>query len=74
MDTVNKYLWGVWGVLTVDGPHWVCHSPRRQNLFLLDHILLINDTLELSFCELEMWVDIRLKITFTSVTDALVMQ
>lgn len=45
-----------------------------QNLFLLDHILLINDTLELSFCELEMWVDIRLKITFTSVTDALVMQ
>ena len=19
----------VWGVLTVDGPHWVCHSPRQ---------------------------------------------
>ena len=27
--TANKYCWHVWGVLTVDGPHWVCHSPRR---------------------------------------------
>ena len=42
---------------------------RFQNLFLLDHTLLINDTLELSFCELEMWENIRLKITLTSVID-----
>ena len=27
-DTANKYCWPVWGVLMVDGPHWVCHSPR----------------------------------------------
>ena len=26
-DTANKYHWHVWGVLTVDGPHWVCHNP-----------------------------------------------
>ena len=26
-DTENKYCWHMWGVLTVDGPHWVCHSP-----------------------------------------------
>ena len=38
MDTANKYLWGVWGVLTVDGPNWVCHSPRR--CFLPGSILL----------------------------------
>ena len=28
-DTANKYHWHVWGVLAVDGPHCVCHSPRR---------------------------------------------
>ena len=28
MDTANKYHWHVWGELTVDGPHGVCHSPR----------------------------------------------
>ena len=28
-DTANKYRWHVWGVLAVDGPHCVCHSPRR---------------------------------------------
>ena len=28
-DTTDKYCWYVWGVLTVDGPHWVCHSPRH---------------------------------------------
>ena len=28
-DLANKYCWHVWGVLTVDGPHWVCHSPRQ---------------------------------------------
>ena len=27
-DTANKYLWHVWGILTVDGPHWVCYRPR----------------------------------------------
>ena len=27
-DTANKYHWHVWGMLTVDGPHWVCHRPR----------------------------------------------
>ena len=27
--TANKYCWHVWGVLTVDGPHWVFHSTRR---------------------------------------------
>ena len=27
-NTANKYPWHVWGVLTVAGPHWVCHSPR----------------------------------------------
>ena len=27
-NTANKYRWHVWGVLTVDGPHWVCHNPR----------------------------------------------
>ena len=27
--TANKYCWHVWGVLTVDGPHWVCHSPMQ---------------------------------------------
>ena len=26
-DTAKKYHWCVWGVFTVDGPHWVCHSP-----------------------------------------------
>ena len=31
-DLANKYCWHVWGVLTVDGPHWVCHSPRRHVL------------------------------------------
>ena len=30
--TANKYHWHVWGVLAVDGPHWVCHSPRRRVL------------------------------------------
>ena len=24
-NTVNKYHWHAWGVLIVDGPHWVCH-------------------------------------------------
>ena len=28
-DTANKRHWRVWGMLTADGPHWVCHS-RRQ--------------------------------------------
>ena len=28
-DTANKHHWHVWGMLTADGPHWVCHS-RRQ--------------------------------------------
>ena len=27
-DTANNYHLHVWGVLEVDGPHWVCHSPR----------------------------------------------
>ena len=31
-DLANKYCWHVWGVLTVDGPHWVCHSPRQHVL------------------------------------------
>ena len=26
-EAANKYHWYVWGVLTVDGPHWVCCSP-----------------------------------------------
>ena len=25
-NTVNKYHWHVWGVLTVYGSHWVCPS------------------------------------------------
>ena len=28
-DTANRYRWPVWGVLAVDGPHWVCPSSRR---------------------------------------------
>ena len=31
-NTANKYRWHVWGVLTVGGPHWVCHSPRQHVL------------------------------------------
>ena len=31
-DTANKYCWRVWGVLSVDGPHWVSHSPRQHVL------------------------------------------
>ena len=31
-DTANKHRWHVWGVLAVDGPHWVCHSPRQHVL------------------------------------------
>ena len=31
-DTANKYHWHVWGVLAVDGSHWVCHSPWWQVL------------------------------------------
>ena len=31
-DTANKYRWHKWGVLTVDGPPWVCHSPRPHVL------------------------------------------
>ena len=31
-DTANKHRWRVWGVLAVDGPHWVCHSPRQHVL------------------------------------------
>ena len=31
-DTADKYCWHLWGVLTVDGPHWVCHSPRQHVL------------------------------------------
>ena len=27
-DTANKYYWHVWGVFTVDGPHWVCNNSR----------------------------------------------
>ena len=27
-DTTNKYHWHVWGVLTLNGTHRVCHSPR----------------------------------------------
>ena len=27
-DTANKYNWCVCGVLTVYGPHWVCHTSR----------------------------------------------
>ena len=31
-DTANKYRWLVWGVLTVDVPHWVCLNPRQHVL------------------------------------------
>ena len=31
-DIANKYCWHVWGVLAVDRPHWVCHSPRPHVL------------------------------------------
>ena len=27
-DTANRYRWPVWGVLAVDGPHWVCPSSQ----------------------------------------------
>ena len=29
-NIANKYCWCVWGVLVVDGPHWVSHSPRQR--------------------------------------------
>lgn len=44
---------------------------RFQNPFLL-LISFYSMTSELSFCELEIWMNIRLKITFTSVIDGLV--
>ena len=28
-DTASKYCWQVWEVLAVEGPHWVCLSPRQ---------------------------------------------
>ena len=31
-DTANTYHWHVWGVLILDGPHWVCHSSRLHVL------------------------------------------
>ena len=31
-DSANKHHWRVWGVLAVDGPHYVCHSPRQHVL------------------------------------------
>ena len=31
-DNANKYYWHVWGLLAVDGPHWVYHNPRRHVL------------------------------------------
>ena len=31
-NTANKYHRHVWGVLTVDGPHWVCPSTQRHML------------------------------------------
>ena len=31
-DTAIKYRWHVWGVLTLDGPHSVFHSPRQHVL------------------------------------------
>ena len=30
MVTTNKFRWHVWRVLTVDGPHWACQSPRQH--------------------------------------------
>ena len=27
-NTLNKYHWRVWGVLSVSGPHWVCPCSR----------------------------------------------
>ena len=27
-----KYHWHMWGLLTVGGPHWACHSPRQRVL------------------------------------------
>ena len=29
-NTANRYHWGVWGVLAVYGPHWVCPSSWRM--------------------------------------------
>ena len=31
-NTANKYHWHVWGVLTVNGPHWVCPSSQQRVL------------------------------------------
>ena len=31
-DTTKKYCWCVWRVLTVYGPHKVCHRPRQSAL------------------------------------------
>ena len=28
-DTANEYRWRVWEVLSADGTHWACHSPRQ---------------------------------------------
>ena len=44
-DTINKYCWHVWGALTVNGPHWVCHSPRQ--------CILLGSTLHRPQCTLQ---------------------
>ena len=31
-DSANKYCWLVWGVLTLNGPHWVYQSPMQHVL------------------------------------------
>ena len=44
-DTAKKYYWHVWGVLTVDGPHWICHSPR-WHVFPRSILLRLQGTLQ----------------------------
>ena len=36
-NTGNKYLWGLWGVLVVNGKHRVCQSPRWCALLRSNH-------------------------------------
>ena len=44
-NTANKYPWHVRGVLAVDGPHWVCHSPW-QLVFPVPTLLRLQDALK----------------------------
>ena len=44
-DNANKYHWHVWGLLTMGGPHWVCHNPR-QHVFPRSTLLRLQGALQ----------------------------